>query len=391
MLDGPLPADETGRAGGRPYVTRPRTWAVASPALVRGSRLRWRHPRAPCSSPAGRARPSLRPRPRRLRRTRCDRTARRPCRAPPRTRRCRALRRAAARPGLAADPAARPARGRSADVKPLALAARPRRRAPARLRSRGQSQDPGGALATILAADPRAASRPSAPQARCTGGSTAGSVPTTPRPRRSAAPLARRPQRAARGGRARRDAPPGSDRGGGAWMPVRGVEHRCRRASARRACSPTAAPTASTAPSPARRGRTGGRRSRGPPDRRRGADPRSRRALAVSRLGLELAVVLLHNDGGGVFRFLRVAGEGEELVERVATPPGWTRPDRRAVRLRLRGRRGRRGLPRRARPRAPGGPPATSPSDRPRGERRAAPGGVGRGRDSRSEPVNRTV
>jgi 2-succinyl-5-enolpyruvyl-6-hydroxy-3-cyclohexene-1-carboxylate synthase len=44
--------------------------------------------------------------------------------------------------------------------------------------------------------------------------------------------------------------------------------------------------------------------------------------LAAGRLGLDLTIVLLHNDGGGIFDFLPVSGEGEEYVEHVATPHG---------------------------------------------------------------------
>jgi 2-succinyl-5-enolpyruvyl-6-hydroxy-3-cyclohexene-1-carboxylate synthase len=44
--------------------------------------------------------------------------------------------------------------------------------------------------------------------------------------------------------------------------------------------------------------------------------------LAAARLGLRLTVVLLHNDGGGIFHFLPVSGEGEIFVEHVATPHG---------------------------------------------------------------------
>jgi 2-succinyl-5-enolpyruvyl-6-hydroxy-3-cyclohexene-1-carboxylate synthase len=32
--------------------------------------------------------------------------------------------------------------------------------------------------------------------------------------------------------------------------------------------------------------------------------------------------VLLHNDGGGIFHFLPVSGEGRDFVEHVATPHG---------------------------------------------------------------------
>jgi 2-succinyl-5-enolpyruvyl-6-hydroxy-3-cyclohexene-1-carboxylate synthase len=42
--------------------------------------------------------------------------------------------------------------------------------------------------------------------------------------------------------------------------------------------------------------------------------------LAARRLGLELTVVLLNNDGGGIFHFLPVSGEGDPFEEHVATP-----------------------------------------------------------------------
>jgi 2-succinyl-5-enolpyruvyl-6-hydroxy-3-cyclohexene-1-carboxylate synthase len=44
--------------------------------------------------------------------------------------------------------------------------------------------------------------------------------------------------------------------------------------------------------------------------------------LAGRRLGLELTVVLLNNDGGGIFHFLPVSGEGDAFEEHVATPHG---------------------------------------------------------------------
>jgi 2-succinyl-5-enolpyruvyl-6-hydroxy-3-cyclohexene-1-carboxylate synthase len=44
--------------------------------------------------------------------------------------------------------------------------------------------------------------------------------------------------------------------------------------------------------------------------------------LAAGRLGLPLAIVLLDNDGGGIFNFLPVAGEGAAFEEHVATPHG---------------------------------------------------------------------
>jgi 2-succinyl-5-enolpyruvyl-6-hydroxy-3-cyclohexene-1-carboxylate synthase len=36
----------------------------------------------------------------------------------------------------------------------------------------------------------------------------------------------------------------------------------------------------------------------------------------------KLTIVLLHNDGGGIFHFLPVSGEGRDFVEHVATPHG---------------------------------------------------------------------
>ena len=44
--------------------------------------------------------------------------------------------------------------------------------------------------------------------------------------------------------------------------------------------------------------------------------------LAASRLGLKLTIVLLNNDGGGIFNFLPVAREGEAFEQHIATPPG---------------------------------------------------------------------
>jgi 2-succinyl-5-enolpyruvyl-6-hydroxy-3-cyclohexene-1-carboxylate synthase len=36
----------------------------------------------------------------------------------------------------------------------------------------------------------------------------------------------------------------------------------------------------------------------------------------------KLTIVLVHNDGGGIFNFLPVSGEGDAFVEHVATPHG---------------------------------------------------------------------
>ena len=44
--------------------------------------------------------------------------------------------------------------------------------------------------------------------------------------------------------------------------------------------------------------------------------------LAASRLHLPLTIVLLNNDGGGIFHFLAVAGETDAFEEHVATPHG---------------------------------------------------------------------
>jgi len=44
--------------------------------------------------------------------------------------------------------------------------------------------------------------------------------------------------------------------------------------------------------------------------------------LAARRLGLALTIVLLSNDGGGIFHFLPVAAEGRAFEEHVATPHG---------------------------------------------------------------------
>jgi 2-succinyl-5-enolpyruvyl-6-hydroxy-3-cyclohexene-1-carboxylate synthase len=44
--------------------------------------------------------------------------------------------------------------------------------------------------------------------------------------------------------------------------------------------------------------------------------------LAAGRLGIKLTIVLLHNDGGGIFDFLPVSRAGEEYEQHVATPHG---------------------------------------------------------------------
>ncbi len=44
--------------------------------------------------------------------------------------------------------------------------------------------------------------------------------------------------------------------------------------------------------------------------------------IAARRLGLALTIVLLNNDGGGIFHFLPVAAEGGAFEEHIATPHG---------------------------------------------------------------------
>jgi 2-succinyl-5-enolpyruvyl-6-hydroxy-3-cyclohexene-1-carboxylate synthase len=44
--------------------------------------------------------------------------------------------------------------------------------------------------------------------------------------------------------------------------------------------------------------------------------------LAARRLGLSLTIVLLNNDGGGIFHFLPVSGQRDGFEEHVATPHG---------------------------------------------------------------------
>jgi 2-succinyl-5-enolpyruvyl-6-hydroxy-3-cyclohexene-1-carboxylate synthase len=44
--------------------------------------------------------------------------------------------------------------------------------------------------------------------------------------------------------------------------------------------------------------------------------------LAASRLGLKLVIVLIDNDGGGIFHFLPAASQGRAFVDHIATPHG---------------------------------------------------------------------
>jgi 2-succinyl-5-enolpyruvyl-6-hydroxy-3-cyclohexene-1-carboxylate synthase len=44
--------------------------------------------------------------------------------------------------------------------------------------------------------------------------------------------------------------------------------------------------------------------------------------IAARQLGLDLTIVVVNNDGGGIFHFLPVSGEGDVFEEHVATPHG---------------------------------------------------------------------
>ena len=216
-------------------------------------------------------------------------------------------------------------------------------------------QDPAGAVATIVSADPRVLA-PEAPRRDREWLEDVDAAPTGRRPKRSRRRL-RRAVRAARGGGARRPPPARRD------ARRRLLDARPRRRDvlprprgARRACSPTAAPTASTAPSR-------------PPS---GSPPTGRRTvlligdvalahdigglLAARRLELDLTIVLLNNDGGGIFHFLPVEREGADFEQPRRHPArARLRPRRRALRPRPRARRHARVVPRRARRRARGG------------------------------------
>ena len=103
--------------------------------------------------------------------------------------------------------------------------------------------------------------------------------------------------------------------------------------------------------------------------------------LAARRLGLPLVIVLLNNDGGGIFHFLPVEREGADFEEHVATPHGLDFAHAAALyglgHVRVEDpRRAARGARRRARLADRHDPRG---ADRPRRERRAAPAGVGGG------------
>ena len=123
------------------------------------------------------------------------------------------------------------------------------------------------------------------------------------------------------------------------------------------ACSPTAAPTGSTAPS---RPRSASRPPRDAPvvlligDVALAHDIGG--LLAARRPELELTIVLLNNDGGGIFHFLPVSGQTDAFEEHRRHPArARLRARRRAVRPRLRAPRDRRRAARGAERRIAGG------------------------------------
>jgi 2-succinyl-5-enolpyruvyl-6-hydroxy-3-cyclohexene-1-carboxylate synthase len=319
--DGPLPEDEGGRAGGRPWVTRPRTAGPPSPALVDGLRaelearpqavlVAGRHERDPLLGAA-----------------------------------LAAFAERAAIP-LLADPLSRARRGPAAIAHYDALlrawapdaqlvirvgdlpTSKPLR---TWLHDAGHAlqlafdpenawQDPGGAVATILAADPRATLEAIALERRHRGW-----LERWQRADRAAAGAIARtltglsePRVAAELGTA---LPPEASVVVASSMPVRDVETFFpARAEPPRVLSnrgangidgtvSTAFGVAAVADGPA--------------------------VLLIGDVALihdlggliqaarrKLTIVVLHNDGGGIFHFLPVSGAGEAFVEHVATPHG---------------------------------------------------------------------
>ena len=105
--------------------------------------------------------------------------------------------------------------------------------------------------------------------------------------------------------------------------------------------------------------------------------------LAATRLGLKLTIVLIDNDGGGIFDFLPVSGEGEDYVRARRHPArARLRPRRGALRLRVRARRrtSRASGPRSGRALAADRTTIVAVRTDREANVRAAPGGLGRGR-----------
>ena len=369
VTDEPLPDDETGRPGGRPYVRRSRHRCIADAAAAAtgGSdgaiwQSWWRRPGAAWWSPGATSahdthwvRPpprSARPRAGRCWRIRCPARVAGQRRSPTTTR-CCATRRSPPR----TVPTWSMRVGRPAGLKAAAhMAGGPGGRAPGGARPRGRVAGPGVGAERLARTGARAAPSPSwhqlasSPAARLDG---------------LAGGLARR-RRAGGGGdprRARRARRSASRRSPPSWAccwerrrpcssPPRcrcaTSRHSGRCARTRRACCATAAPTASTGPCRARSAR---------PPRRDGpvvlliGDVALAHdiggLLAAKRLGLKLTIVLLDNGGGGIFDFLPVsraamAQENDIYTRHIATPTGLDfATGRRAVRLGPRARRRR--------------------------------------------------
>ena len=309
-----------GRAGGRPWVTRPRTRAEA-PVEALQAELDAR-PRAIVV--AGRSEKGFGADARRVRGAGRDPAARRPAlRRAAGARGDRALRRAAAQRVAARRPtsccawATSPPRSRCA----------PGSRRWTRFRSASTPRPPGRT--------PRAPSARSSPPtrgarstrwppsaARTAAGSTPGTPPTAPPPRAIASVLGdlSEPRVAAELGSA---LPDDATLFVASSMPVRDVETFFpARPAAFRVLANRGANgidgTVSTAFGVAAA-------ARGPVVLLIGDVALAHDIgglLAASRLGLKLVIVLLDNDGGGIFHFLPAAREGDAFVEHIATPHG---------------------------------------------------------------------
>jgi 2-succinyl-5-enolpyruvyl-6-hydroxy-3-cyclohexene-1-carboxylate synthase len=332
--DGPLPPDEDGgRAGGRPWVTRPRSNAALDPALLDGlaDELEQR-PRAIVVAGRAERDPRLGPA-----LAAFAERAGFPLLAEPTSGARRGPAAVAHYDALLRDPAWSAARSpdlviRVGDLptsKPLRQWLHGLDALQLAFDPEGAWQDPGGAVATILPADPRPAvdalaeRLPRRPRAKgwlegWTGPDRAaahsianvlGSRPELSEPR-VAAELGVR-------------LPAGATLVVASSMPIRDVETffpvrpdpprvlANRGANGIDGTASTAFGVAAAAPGPvvlltgdvALLHDVGG-------------------LLAARRHGLPLAIVLLDNDGGGIFHFLPVAGEGEAFEQHVATPHG---------------------------------------------------------------------
>ena len=240
-------------------------------------------------------------------------------------------------------------------------------------------QDPAGAVATLTARRPapglrRAAGAAAAPAAARATGSSPGPGPT-------GRPRARSPRRSAPPGCASRGSPPSSACGcrrRRRWSSpprCRSATSRrsCPSATARRACSPTAARTASTGTVSTAFGVAAA--ATGPVVLLIGDVALAHDIgglLAAAGSACRSTIVLLDNDGGGIFDFLPVAREGGAFEQHVATPHGLDFAHAAAL-YGLAPRARRRPSVPRALDRALAATDADPRPHRPRGERRAAP------------------